>query len=45
MNGIKPKQFKRVVAGRHHEFSTAKQQDAEEYFRLALLRCPLLSVL
>uniref|UniRef100_A0A1I7TET2 Ubiquitin carboxyl-terminal hydrolase n=2 Tax=Caenorhabditis tropicalis TaxID=1561998 RepID=A0A1I7TET2_9PELO len=32
-NNIKPLQFKRVAAGNHPEFSTAKQQDVEEYIR------------
>ncbi|PIC52819.1 hypothetical protein B9Z55_002766 [Caenorhabditis nigoni] len=32
-NHIKPLQFKRVAAGSHPEFSTAKQQDVEEYIR------------
>ncbi|KAF1770163.1 hypothetical protein GCK72_001981 [Caenorhabditis remanei] len=32
-NNIKPLQFKRVAAGNHAEFSTAKQQDVEEYIR------------
>ncbi|VDL73570.1 unnamed protein product [Nippostrongylus brasiliensis] len=36
LNGIKPSQFKRVVAGAHPEFSSAKQQDAEEYVRFLL---------
>ncbi|VDK41760.1 unnamed protein product [Anisakis simplex] len=34
LNGIKPIQFKKVVGRGHHEFSTAKQQDAEEYIRI-----------
>ncbi|EPB68766.1 UBA/TS-N domain protein, partial [Ancylostoma ceylanicum] len=33
-NGIKPSQFKRVVAGSHPEFSSSRQQDAEEYVRV-----------
>ncbi|KAK6021858.1 UBA/TS-N domain protein, partial [Ostertagia ostertagi] len=36
MNGIKPSQFKRVVAGNHPEFSSSRQQDAEEYVRFLL---------
>ncbi|VDN38397.1 unnamed protein product [Cylicostephanus goldi] len=36
LNGIKPSQFKRVVAGNHPEFSTSRQQDAEEYIRFLL---------
>lgn len=32
-NGIKPSQFKKVAGQGHPEFSTAKQQDAEEYIR------------
>lgn len=32
-NSVKPLQFKRVAAGNHPEFSTAKQQDVEEYIR------------
>ncbi|CAI4223100.1 unnamed protein product [Auanema sp. JU1783] len=32
-NGISPKVFKRIAAGNHSEFSTARQQDAEEYIR------------
>ncbi|MFH4975087.1 hypothetical protein AB6A40_001796 [Gnathostoma spinigerum] len=32
-NGIKPLQFRRVVGLGHSEFSTNKQQDAEEYLR------------
>lgn len=32
-NHVKPLQFKRVAAGNHPEFSTAKQQDVEEYIR------------
>ncbi|VDO87440.1 unnamed protein product [Heligmosomoides polygyrus] len=36
LNGIKPSQFKRVVAGAHPEFSSSKQQDAEEYVRFLL---------
>ncbi|KAK6059889.1 hypothetical protein COOONC_02457 [Cooperia oncophora] len=36
MNGIKPSQFKRVVAGNHPEFSSSRQQDAEEYIRFLL---------
>ncbi|KAL6730239.1 hypothetical protein Aduo_001225 [Ancylostoma duodenale] len=35
-NGIKPSQFKRVVAGSHPEFSSSRQQDAEEYVRFLL---------
>ncbi|KHN73293.1 Ubiquitin carboxyl-terminal hydrolase 5 [Toxocara canis] len=35
-NGIKPTQFKRVVGRGHYEFSTSKQQDAEEYIRYFL---------
>ena len=38
MNGIKPKQFKSVVAEQHQEFRTAQQQDAEEYLRYLLER-------
>ncbi|KJH51075.1 UBA/TS-N domain protein [Dictyocaulus viviparus] len=33
INGIKPSQFKRVVAGSNPEFSSSRQQDAEEYIR------------
>lgn len=33
LNGIKPKQFRRVVGRGHVEFSTAQQQDVEEYIR------------
>ncbi|CAB3407139.1 unnamed protein product [Caenorhabditis bovis] len=36
--GIKPLQFKRVAAGNHPEFSTAKQQDVEEYIRFLIER-------
>ncbi|PIO75083.1 UBA/TS-N domain protein [Teladorsagia circumcincta] len=36
MNGIKPSQFKRVVAGNHPEFSSSRQQDAEEYVRFKM---------
>lgn len=36
LNGIKPSQFKRVVAGSHPEFSSCRQQDAEEYVRYLL---------
>ncbi|VDO20429.1 unnamed protein product, partial [Haemonchus placei] len=36
LNGIKPSQFKRVVAGNHPEFSSSRQQDAEEYVRFLL---------
>ncbi|VDM57326.1 unnamed protein product [Angiostrongylus costaricensis] len=36
MNGIKPSQFKRVVSGTHPEFSSSRQQDAEEYVRFLL---------
>ncbi|CAI2296626.1 unnamed protein product [Caenorhabditis sp. 36 PRJEB53466] len=32
-NGIRPRQFKRTAAGNHPEFSTAKQQDTDEYIR------------
>ncbi|CAD5207649.1 unnamed protein product [Bursaphelenchus okinawaensis] len=32
-NGIKPLQFKKIAGEGHPEFSTAKQQDAEEYIR------------
>jgi ubiquitin carboxyl-terminal hydrolase 5/13 len=31
--GFKPTQFRKVVGRGHHEFSTAGQQDAEEYLR------------
>uniref|UniRef100_A0A914W0Z9 Ubiquitin carboxyl-terminal hydrolase n=1 Tax=Plectus sambesii TaxID=2011161 RepID=A0A914W0Z9_9BILA len=33
LNGIRPMQFRRLVGRGHPEFSTAKQQDAEEYIR------------
>uniref|UniRef100_A0A8R1HJ44 ubiquitinyl hydrolase 1 n=2 Tax=Caenorhabditis japonica TaxID=281687 RepID=A0A8R1HJ44_CAEJA len=33
LNTIKPLRFKKVAAGRHPEFATAKQQDVEEYIR------------
>uniref|UniRef100_A0A0K0CZ92 Ubiquitin carboxyl-terminal hydrolase n=1 Tax=Angiostrongylus cantonensis TaxID=6313 RepID=A0A0K0CZ92_ANGCA len=36
MNGIKPSQFKRIVSGTHPEFSSSRQQDAEEYVRFLL---------
>ncbi|KAK6728645.1 hypothetical protein RB195_005968 [Necator americanus] len=36
LNGIKPSQFKRIVAGSHPEFSSSRQQDAEEYVRFLL---------
>uniref|UniRef100_A0AC34RNK7 Ubiquitin carboxyl-terminal hydrolase n=1 Tax=Panagrolaimus sp. JU765 TaxID=591449 RepID=A0AC34RNK7_9BILA len=32
-NGFKPTQFRRIVGRGHPEFSTARQQDAEEYLR------------
>ncbi|GMR53680.1 hypothetical protein PMAYCL1PPCAC_23875, partial [Pristionchus mayeri] len=32
-NGVKPTQFRKVVGRGHVEFSTCKQQDAEEYLR------------
>jgi ubiquitin carboxyl-terminal hydrolase 5/13 len=33
LNGVKPNQFRRVAGQGHPEFSTARQQDAEEYIR------------
>ncbi|KAI1717809.1 ubiquitin carboxyl-terminal hydrolase domain-containing protein [Ditylenchus destructor] len=33
LNGIKPVQFRRVAGKNHPEFSTAKQQDVEQYAR------------
>uniref|UniRef100_F1KUG9 Ubiquitin carboxyl-terminal hydrolase n=1 Tax=Ascaris suum TaxID=6253 RepID=F1KUG9_ASCSU len=35
-NAISPRQFRRVVGRGHHEFSTNKQQDAEEFIRYFL---------
>lgn len=32
-SGFKPTQFRKVVGRGHREFSTAQQQDAEEYLR------------
>uniref|UniRef100_A0A7E4UQB5 ubiquitinyl hydrolase 1 n=1 Tax=Panagrellus redivivus TaxID=6233 RepID=A0A7E4UQB5_PANRE len=32
-NGFEPKQFRKVVGQGHSEFSTGRQQDAEEYMR------------
>ncbi|KHJ97456.1 UBA/TS-N domain protein [Oesophagostomum dentatum] len=40
LNGIKPSQFKRVIAGNHPEFSSSRQQDAEEYVRYTLKTLP-----
>lgn len=33
INGVRPTQFRRIVGKDHIEFSTARQQDAEEYVR------------
>ncbi|VDN44099.1 unnamed protein product, partial [Gongylonema pulchrum] len=37
-NCIKPTQFRKVVGKDHAEFSTAKQQDADEYLRYFLTK-------
>lgn len=36
LNGITPRQFKKVIGKGHPEFSTMKQQDALEYYQWLL---------
>ncbi|CAD6189869.1 unnamed protein product [Caenorhabditis auriculariae] len=38
LNAIKPRQFKLVMAEKHREFATARQQDVEEYIRFLFER-------